>query len=125
MHPIDPHLTLPEQLKALRLGAGKTLVDLADRTGLSRLTVSAAEGKADTRVSTVVALFNELGYVLIPVPKPLLNETVAFINQGGRTLSLPAGTSAPLGPMQRLFEAKRLQASDDEEHVGRTSKDGG
>lgn len=94
---------LPAQLKALRRAGGRSLVSLAECTGLSRLTVAAAEGQADARLSTLTALFDELGYVLVPVPKPLLAETVAFINNQGQSVSLPAGISAPLGVGQQAF----------------------
>lgn len=97
--------TLPEQLKAQRELAGRTLLDLAAATGLSRLTVSAAEGKTDARLSTLAALFDELGFTLVPVPKKMAPEVVRFINNGARTLSLPAGASAPLGVGQRSYQA--------------------
>jgi transcriptional regulator with XRE-family HTH domain len=96
-------VSLPAQLKALRRAGGRSLVSLAERTGLSRLTVAAAEGQADARLSTLTALFDELGYVLVPVPKPLLAETVAFIANQGQSVSLPAGVSAPLGVGQQAF----------------------
>ena len=116
--PIDPWRPLPAQLKSLRLAGGRSLLGLAERTGLSRLTVAAAEGKSDTRLSSVVALFDELGYVLVPVPKPLLAETAAFIHNQGRSVSLPAGVSAPLGVGQQAFQAGRSggdQPDDGEE----------
>lgn len=94
---------LPEQLQTLRLAAGRNIIELAEKTGLSRLTASAAEGRTDARLSTIVALFDSLGYTLLPVPKPMASEVASFINNGGRTLSLPAGTSAPLGIGQKSF----------------------
>jgi transcriptional regulator with XRE-family HTH domain len=97
--------SLPLQLKALRRASGRSVLNLAERTGLSRLTVAAAEGKADARLSTLTALFDELGYVLVPVPKALLAETVAFIDNQGQSVSLPSGVSAPLGVGQQAFRA--------------------
>jgi len=112
--PVDPRQPLPAQLKALRQAEKRSLLGLAERTGLSRLTVAAAEGKSDTRLSSMVALFDELGYVLVPVPKPLLDETAAFIRNQGQVVSLPAGVSAPLGVAQRVFlEARDGGAGDD------------
>lgn len=102
---LDPRQPLPAQLRALRQAGRRPVLELARRTGLSRLTVAAAEGQADARLSTLVALFDELGYTLVPVPKPLLAETVAFINNQGRSVSLPAGVSAPLGVGQQAFRA--------------------
>lgn len=94
---------LPEQLRLIREARGKTLLDLAATTGLSRLTASAAEGKNDPRLSTIVALFDALGYTLLPAPKHLASEVASFINNGARQLALPAGASAPLSVGQRSF----------------------
>lgn len=102
---IDPALSLPQQLRNLRVAQGRSIVDLASRTGLSRLTASAAEGKTDARISSLAALFDALGYALLPVPKPLVKEVASFINNGGVTLSLPAGVVAPMGVGQRVFAA--------------------
>ena len=101
--PINPSLELPAQLKELRMAKGKSIVDMALATGLSRLTVSAAEGKSDARLSTVAALFDTLGYTLMPVPKAVAPEVANFINNGGTTVSLPAGVSAPLSSAQQAF----------------------
>lgn len=101
----DPALSLPEQLKSLRKSQGKGIGELAEATGLSRLTVSAAEGKTDARISSISALFDSLGYILLPVPKPLAREVASFINNGGVTVSLPAGLTAPMGIGQRAFQA--------------------
>jgi len=111
--PPDPRQPLPAQLKALRQAEKRSLLGLAERTGLSRLTVAAAEGRSDTRLSSMVALFDELGYVLVPVPKPLLDETAAFLRNQGQTVSLPAGVSAPLGVAQRVFLAGRADNGRD------------
>ena len=85
------------------MAKGKSIVDMALATGLSRLTVSAAEGKSDARLSTVAALFDTLGYTLMPVPKAVAPEVANFINNGGTTVSLPAGVSAPLSSAQQAF----------------------
>lgn len=102
---VDHGLSLPEQLKSLRRSQGKGISELAQATGLSRLTVSAAEGKTDARISSISALFDSLGYILLPVPKPLAREVASFINNGGVTVSLPAGLTAPMGIGQRAFQA--------------------
>jgi transcriptional regulator with XRE-family HTH domain len=106
---IDPSLSLPSQLQGLRLALGKGIGELAAGTGLSRLTVSAAEGRTDARLSTLAALFDALGYTLVPVPKPLVHEVASFINNGGVTVSLPAGRAAPMGVGQRVFESGAAQ----------------
>lgn len=100
---LDHTLTLPQQLHAIRESAGKGIGELAQATGLSRITVSAAEGKTDARLSSVVALFDALGYALLPVPKHLAKEVASFVNNGGAVVSLPAGTEAPMSVGQRSF----------------------
>lgn len=112
MHEINMSQTLPQQLKGIREDAGASIVSLAEKTKLSRLTVSAAEGKSDPRLSTLAALFDALGYALIPVPKPLLSETVNFINNGGVTVSLPPGVSAPLSPAMAYFDAAKARIAE-------------
>lgn len=102
---IDPTLALPQQLKALRIAKGRGIGELAELTGLSRLTVSAAEGRADVRISSLAAILDALGYTLMPVPRELASEVASFINNGGVTMSLPAGQTAPLGVGQRAFLA--------------------
>ncbi|HEY9107434.1 MAG TPA: hypothetical protein VIN58_12220 [Roseateles sp.] len=94
-------------------------MELAKATGLSRLTVSAAEGATDARISSLTALFDALGYTLLAVPKPLAREVASFINNGGVSVSLPAGQSAPLGVGQRAFQARESGFSiDDDELTG-------
>ena len=117
---IDPNLPLPAQLKLIREDAGKSLMEIAGHTGLSRLTVSAAEGKSDARLSTIAALLNVLGYTLLPVPKTMVNEVAAFINNGGKQVSLPSGIEAPMGIAQRAFlEGDEDLAADPSPQAGK------
>lgn len=110
--PLEAAYTLPEQLKILREAAHVTLSALAQSTHLSRLTVAAAEGKADARISTLTALFDQLGYTLVPVPKALLQETLDFVNNQGQVASLPAGVQAPLGRAQQAFQQALADAPE-------------
>ncbi|MFK4706008.1 transcriptional regulator with XRE-family HTH domain [Roseateles asaccharophilus] len=106
----DFKLPLPAILKAIRQSHGSSIIDLSKRTGLSRLTTAAAEGKSDPRLSTLAALFDSLGYALVPVPKQLVPEVERFINNGGVMVSVAAGAEAPVSPSMAHFEAaKKLQ----------------
>lgn len=101
---IDPSMPVTELLKQLRLARAKGIGELAESTGLSRLTVSAIESqKSDARISSLSALFDKLGYVLLPVPKNMAREVANFVNNGGVSVSLPAGQAAPMGVGQRAF----------------------
>lgn len=124
---IDPDLPITEQLKQLRLARSRGIGELAASTGLSRLTVSAVESqKSDARISSLSALFDELGYVLMPVPKPLAREVANFINNGGRSVSLPAGQAAPMGVGQRAFhQAAQVVRSWSNEGASNASQSAG
>ena len=103
--PVVVEQPLTAYLKSAKLAGGFTSVQLAQATGLNRMTVAAAEGASDPRLSTVVALLDAMGYGLLPCPKHLMAEVASFINNDGQVLSLPAGVSAPLGQAQRIFHA--------------------
>ena len=61
---------LGEKLLAARQDKRRKLVDLVDKTGLTAVTLRRAfDGSADSRLSTVFALANELGLELALVPK--------------------------------------------------------
>lgn len=106
-------LSLGEQLKQIRLERDVKISDLAKRTRLSRLTIAAAEGKSDPKLSTMMALLEELGYDLIPVPKAIKGEVTSFIKNGGQVVTLPAGVTAPLGVAQSAFSKAVKNRLDD------------
>lgn len=101
---INPELPLQEQLKSLFEHKGVTTVAMAQSIGIARQTIAKAlDAKADSRLSTVLSIFEELGYKVVPVPAAMATEVAAFINNGGQVTSLPAGTVAPLGVAQAAF----------------------
>lgn len=102
-----------ENLRAIKRAGKVKTTDLALKTGLNRMTIAAAEGTADPRLSTVVSLLEAMGYGLLPVPQHLLEATANFINNDGQVLSLPAGVNAPLGVAQRFMQQAQPQVSDD------------
>lgn len=101
---INPDLQLQDQLKSLFEHKGVTTVAMAERIGIARQTIAKAlDAKADSRLSTVLSIFEQLGYKVMPVPESMASEVAAFINNGGQVTSLPAGTVAPLGVAQEAF----------------------
>lgn len=82
-----------------------TQEQLAELAGMNRLTVIKAEGGNDTRLSTIIALCRALELELVPVPRHLVQETVRFVNNGGRQVSMEPGIEAPLSIMQRKIDA--------------------
>lgn len=108
--PLSQNRQLGEYLREFRLHNGLTVSELAKKTRISRLTIAAAEGHSDPKLSTILALLDEMGYRLLPVPKAIESEVVNFINNGGQVVMLPAGTTAPLGGAQSAFaKAKESQ----------------
>lgn len=103
---------LMHQLDALLAHAGISQTRLAERARLSRLTVwGAINGTKDARLSSITAMFDELGYALVPVPKALLGAVHDFVSNDGRTLSRPAGDDAPLSPAQQAFRDARAHTT--------------
>jgi transcriptional regulator with XRE-family HTH domain len=100
---IPPQATLPAQLRYLREVLKVSVSQIAKDSGLTRVTVSAAEGNADARLSTVTTLFDTLGYALVPVPKSMAVEVASFVGNGGHIVSKPAGTEAPVNDSLAAF----------------------
>jgi hypothetical protein len=103
--PAPARMPLPISLRTLRKNQRLSLVELAERTGLSRMTLAAAEGAADTRLSTITTAFDALGFVLMPVPKEMATEVAAFVADGGVVTGAPAGVNAPVNAAMRRFQA--------------------
>ncbi len=83
-------------LAAARKAQQLTQAQLAERAGLSRMTVQRTEGgDLDPRFSTLAEMARVLGLELIAVPGTLRPELQAFIQAGGRFLGQPAGADAP------------------------------
>lgn len=115
-HPyLPPQFPLPAQLKLLRHALQVTSSQIARDAGLTRVTVAAAEGNADTRLSSLMSLFDVLGYTLLPVPKSMATEVAAFVANGGEVVSKPAGMEAPLNDSLAAFKSHvRGEGGDDD-----------
>lgn len=96
-----------EQLKNVRKAAGLNHEELAQRAGVSRMTVQRTEaGKIDPRMSTLFVLARALDMDVMLVPKPLRTELENFVQSGGRFLGQPPGTGAPLSIVDELLRPK-------------------
>ncbi len=83
-------------LRDARRAAGLSQEELADRAGLSRMTVQKLEaGSIDPRVSTLMVLARALGLELALVPAELKPAVEDFLRSGGRVVAQPAGIGAP------------------------------
>lgn len=79
-----------------RRAAGLSQAELAERAGVSRMTVQKLEaGTIDPRASTLDVLARELGLELVFVPRSLSDAVDDFLRSGGRVVAQPAGVAAP------------------------------
>lgn len=95
------------QSLAIARKAGKlTQAELAERAGLSRMTVQRTEGgDLDPRYSTLAEMARVLGMDIIAVPSSLRPSLEAFIQSGGKFLGQPAGVDAPPSVVDSLSRA--------------------
>ncbi|AJE99865.1 XRE family transcriptional regulator [Pandoraea apista] len=96
-------MSLMESLVVARKDAAMTQAELADRAGLSRMTVQKVEsGALDPRMSTVLEMARALGLEPMLVPASLRQEVEAFLRSGGKYLAQPSGISAPPSIVETL-----------------------
>ncbi|MFI8617380.1 helix-turn-helix domain-containing protein [Acidovorax sp. NPDC077693] len=83
-------------LAGARKATKVTQAELAERAGLSRMTVQRTEGgDLDPRYSTLAEMARVLGLDIIAVPSSLRPSLEAFIQSGGKFLGQPEGVDAP------------------------------
>ena len=93
-----------DELQQARKSFGLTHELLAQRAGLSRMTVQRTEaGKIDPRLSTLLVLARTLGLDLMLVPKSLRPDLEDFVRSGGRFLGQPSGIGAPPSLVDELL----------------------
>jgi transcriptional regulator with XRE-family HTH domain len=89
-------IELIPSLAAARKAAKITQAELAERAGLSRMTVQRTEGgDLDPRFSTLAEMARVLGMDIMAVPSSLRPSLQAFIQSGGKYLGQPEGADAP------------------------------
>lgn len=89
-------ISLTQELENARKAARLSQDELAERAGLSRLTVQRTEsGQIDPRMSSLLVMARALGMDLMLVPLALRPELEAFVRSGGRFLGQAAGAEAP------------------------------
>lgn len=94
-----------DELQQARKAAGLTHDTLAQRAGVSRMTVQRTEaGKIDPRLSTLLELARTLGMDLMLVPKVLRPDLEDFVRSGGRFLGQPSGVGAPTSLVDELLQ---------------------
>lgn len=95
-----------DELRNSRKAAGLTHDMLAQRAGVSRMTVQRTEaGKIDPRLSTLLVLARTLGLDLMLVPKSLRPDLEDFVRSGGRFLGQASGIGAPPSLVDELLQS--------------------
>lgn len=87
--------SIVQDIENARKAASLTQEELAQRAGVSRMTVSRIEAGMDPRLSTLQELARAMGMELMLVPRALRAEVEGFLRSGGRVLAQPAGAGAP------------------------------
>lgn len=87
--------SIVQDVENARKAASLTQDELAQRAGVSRMTVSRIEAGMDPRLSTLQELARAMGMELMLVPRALRAEVEGFLRSGGRVLAQPAGAGAP------------------------------
>ncbi|WP_370663728.1 helix-turn-helix domain-containing protein [Massilia brevitalea] len=94
-----------DEIQNARKASSLTHEMLAQRAGLSRMTVQRTEaGKIDPRLSTLLVLARTLGMDLMLVPKALRPDLEDFVRSGGRFLGQPSGIGAPPSLIDELLQ---------------------
>lgn len=88
-------MSIVQDVENTRKAASLTQDELAQRAGVSRMTVSRIEAGMDPRLSTLQELARAMGMELMLVPRALRPEVEGFVRSGGRVLGQPAGAGAP------------------------------
>jgi DNA-binding XRE family transcriptional regulator len=95
-----------DEFQNARKAAGLTHDMLAQRAGVTRMTVQRTEaGKIDPRLSTLLVLARALGMDLMLVPKSLRPDLEDFVRSGGRFLGQPSGIGAPPSLVDELLQS--------------------
>ena len=99
---------LSTALAETRRAAGLSHEALAERAGLSRMTIQRVEAeKIDPRLSTLEEMARALGMDMILVPTALRPDLEEFVRAGGRFLGQAAGVGAPVSLVDELLKSAK------------------
>lgn len=103
------------ELRAARRKAGLQQGALAERAGVSRMTVQRIEAQTiDPRLSTLLVMARALGLDLMLVPAALRPALEDFVRAGGRLVGQEPGIGAPPSIVDTLARAPREPTGGDE-----------
>lgn len=94
-----------QQLGTLRKAAGLRMEDLAQRAGVSRMTVQRIEAGHDVRMQTLQDVLRVLGMELMLVPHALRQDLAVFVQAQGKLVGQAVGVEAPPSAVDQLRRA--------------------
>lgn len=94
--------SIVQELENTRKASRLTQAELAQRSGVNRMTVGRIESGLDPRLSTVQELARAMGMDIMLVPKALRPEIEGFVRSGGRLIAQPPGVGAPKSIVDRI-----------------------
>ncbi|WP_423596137.1 helix-turn-helix transcriptional regulator [Roseateles sp. MS654] len=93
---------IAQMLARSRKSRGLTHQQLAERAGVSRMTVQRMEAGEDVRLHTLLDVLRVLDLDLVMVPEMLRAEVEQFIQAGGRILGQRSGPGGPMSIADRI-----------------------
>lgn len=97
---------IAQDLRAFRKAQRLTQQEVADRSGLSRVTINRIEsGAVDPLGSTLQTYVQALNAEYLVVPRELMPQLEAFIKAGGKLVAQPEGAGAPKSAVQLALES--------------------
>jgi transcriptional regulator with XRE-family HTH domain len=100
---INMSIKILNQLRDARKASDRNQADIAEKAGISRMTLSRIENLEDVRLSTIEVVARELGLSLVLVPTALEPELENFIRSGGKMVGQQAGIDAPSSIISSLL----------------------
>ncbi len=94
--------SIVNEIANARKASGMTQAQLAQRSGVNRMTVGRIEAGFDPRLSTLQELARAMGMEIMLVPRELRPEVERFVQAGGKLVSQPSGVSAPRSVVDQI-----------------------
>ena len=98
---------LAQSMNRLRKSRGWSHQQLADRAGVSRMTIQRIEAGEDVRLLTMLDVLRVLDMDLVVVPEPLRADVDQFIQAGGRVLGQRSEAGASASIADQLLQRAR------------------
>lgn len=97
-------MSITTDLETARKSFPLTQSELAQRSGVNRMTVGRIEAGFDPRLSTLQELARAMGLELMLVPRALRSEVEGYLRSGGRLVAQTVGAGAPKSVVDLLAE---------------------